>query len=143
MRTYLLIGVALMGFVIGCGVSDQAADDDSQTNATATEEAAVPSANDLARCRSKGGKPFRASGWSGSVAGLSCRQGGRLIQTRFIQAFGRSGLQNSDPRLIRNSDPGAFRSAGFACSSYPLGDGSGWHLICARAGEALSFYLTP
>ena len=49
----------------------------------------------------------------------------------------------SESEQIRLSDPGTFQSAGFDCASFPLPDGMGWHMICARADQEISFYFTP
>jgi hypothetical protein len=138
---HFVLSVLVIGVIGGCG-----ADDDSsvaETTARASASAKVPGADQMTRCRDQGGASLNASGWTGSVAGLSCREAGRLILNRFAPDFGRSGTPASEYPSIRNSDPASFRSAGFRCSSYPLVGGLGWHLICGRPGEALSFYLTP
>ena len=84
-----------------------------------------------------------AVGWAGSVAGVSCEEAGRLILEHFDRDFGATGLVGSESEQIRLSDPGTFQSAGFDCASFPLPDGMGWHMICGRADQEISFYFTP
>jgi hypothetical protein len=79
-----------------------------------------------------------AAAWGGSVAGISCDAAGRIIDRRFLK-YGGTGRSRS----IRLEDPRTFHSAGFSCTEFPLEDGSGWHTLCDRTDQHISFFFTP
>lgn len=87
---------------------------------------------------------FSAGGWGGSVAGdIGCDAAGGLIQHHFNRDFGQSQFVGSQAEEIRQSDPGRFKSAGYDCASFPLPDGYGWHMLCTRGANQISFFFTP
>jgi hypothetical protein len=70
-----------------------------------------------------------------SVAGMSCREGRRhMYATR-----NSTGTAES----IRTSDPRTFTREGFDCTQFPLEDGFGHHIVCARGDQHVSWYSTP
>jgi hypothetical protein len=77
------------------------------------------------------------SGRGESVAGISCRaRGARPYRFPAKNITGSAGR-------IRHSDPLTFRGHGFDCTQFPLEDGFGWHIVCARGEQHVSFYSTP
>jgi len=77
------------------------------------------------------------SGYGMSVAGTSCREAG--AEPRRLPAKDITGSAGR----IRHSDPRTFKGHGFDCTQFPLEDGFGWHIVCARGEQHLSYYLTP
>src|SRR5215211_737508 len=80
-------------------------------------------------------------GWSGTVAGIGCAPAARLILHHFARDCACRG--GSSYGSIRTANPAPFRSAGFECGSFPLEDGSGWHVVCNRDDTQISFLLHP
>jgi hypothetical protein len=77
------------------------------------------------------------NGFGESVAGISCRaHGARPYRFPARNITGSAGR-------IRQSDPRTFTGHGFDCTQFPLEDGFGWHVVCARGDQHVSFYLTP
>ena len=73
-----------------------------------------------------------------SVSGMSCRAA-KAEQHRFLD----KGDTTSSAARIRTSDPQYFGEDGFACTQFPLEDGFGWHIVCSRGNQQLSYYRTP
>jgi hypothetical protein len=116
--------------------------DDGTATAQAPAEVAVQNpvlTTPVHRCPEQ----TQAAGWAGAVAGISCDEAGHLILDRFDRDFGVSGLVGSAAEQIRLSDPGTFESSGFDCGTFPLPDGMGWHILCGRPDQVISFYFTP
>jgi hypothetical protein len=131
---------AVSAIVAGWGDDDQPAPARSRAQAASSADAVLTT--DLSRCPDSRAANA-ASGWGGSVDGISCGVAGELIIDHFDRDFAASGLSGSDSESIRRSDPGTFRSAGFACASFPLPDGFGWHILCGAPDQEISFYFTP
>jgi hypothetical protein len=70
-----------------------------------------------------------------SVAGISCQHAQRHMPLT-------KGLTGS-AASIRTSDPNAFTYQGFGCTQFPLEDGFGTHIVCAKGGQHFSIYFTP
>jgi hypothetical protein len=119
-----LLATAAMSLACGCGGSSGTSASSSQTTSPKSQP---PVTLHWTRC--SGGS------YGMSVAGISCRaaEGPVLI----------SKNSTGGAESIRKSDPRVFRSAGFDCTQFPLEDGSGWHVICDRASQHMSFYFTP
>jgi hypothetical protein len=121
----------------GCGGGDESTT--TSTTVAATDRGPVHPR--LTHCPASAGGRLAAGGWSGSVAGIGCGRAGRLILNHFIRdcvCRGRSTYES-----IRTANPAPFRSAGFKCGSFPLEDGSGWHVVCDRDDEQVSYFATP
>ncbi len=75
------------------------------------------------------------SSYGTSVAGISCQRANHhLLDTR---------NSASSAAVIRTSDPSTFTKEGFDCTKFPLEDGFGWHIVCARGSRHISWYSTP
>jgi|SRR5215204_1969755 len=119
----------------GCGGSDVT------TTTTTTALQVRPVHSRLTHCPASAGGKLTAGGWSGSVAGIGCGPAGRLILHHFLgDCICRGG---SSYGSIRTANPAPFRSRGFKCGSFPLENGSGWHVLCNRDEEQVSFFVTP
>jgi hypothetical protein len=75
------------------------------------------------------------SSYGTSVAGISCRDAQ-------VHRFETRSSTGSAAR-IRTSDPRTFTQHGFDCTQFPLEDGFGWHIVCARGSQHISWYFTP
>jgi hypothetical protein len=75
-----------------------------------------------------------------SAIGMPCR-----AATAFISSEGalKTDTGHKPGTTIRHSVPRSFNAKGFGCTSFPLADGSGWHAICHRAAQQISFYIRP
>ena len=133
-RIAALAALATVIAACGCGGNEG-------NTTTGAAAARGPVHSRLNHCPASAGGRLTAGWWSGSVAGIGCRPAGRLIQHHFVgDCVCRGG---STYGSIRTANPAAFRSAGFNCGSFPLGDGSGWHVVCNRDDMQISFFFTP
>jgi hypothetical protein len=85
------------------------------------------------------GRPPGAGNWSGSAAGISCARAAHVLPR--VMRYPPGVATNAE--AIRNSPPSRYVRNGFKCLAFPLGDGGGWHELCARGNAAVSFYFTP
>ncbi len=72
-----------------------------------------------------------------SVSGMSCRAAEAEQHRLPVENITGSAAR------IRTSDPLIFAKDGFACTQFPLEDGFGWHIVCSRGNQQLSYYRTP
>jgi hypothetical protein len=97
---------------------------DSSSTTTTTDQTAVH----WSRCPTN-------SGYGMSVAGISCQE----AQRHMPLTKGLTGSATS----IRISDPNTFIYEGFDCTQFPLEDGYGTHIVCAKDDQHFSLYFTP
>lgn len=140
--TVVVIAIALLA---QDGLARDAAPVGAQPDPPPAAALLVP--DGLTRCPTVEGQPLDASGWGGSVVGISCAEAGALIQDRFNHEFpqvlARGRAWPSDAGSIRELDPTTFQTTGFRCAAFPLPDGMGWHILCSDGERAVSFYFTP
>jgi hypothetical protein len=124
----LLLVSALVA--VGCGGNEGANSTQTAVSTTAT----APTT--LSKCHGA------AANWGSSVSGISCEAAGQFIAHHALLDFPQPPHTNSYA-TIKRSKPGEFTSAGFACRFNPLPRGDGWHVACARPGQAVAFDITP
>jgi hypothetical protein len=142
----LLVGGGLYLGFFGGGGSDGGSTaqggSGSGSQAGAGTQSATPSVfrQQFTRCPvSHGNEPPGLGNWGGSVAGMSCAHGAHVL-THLLTYPPHAPSQ---AEAIRKTSPSHFRRNGFDCQAFPLEDGYGWHLLCARRSAAVSFYFTP
>ena len=131
--TGIVLSVLVLALV-ACGGGDG---DSSRSNA-ATQASApngIPTAPRWSRCV--------RGGWDQSVAGLSCRAASRIIKQDLLRFPPQRDVHKNTAAAIYRSAPSSFSGAGFECTAFPLVDGSGWHNVCQKGSQHLSFYFTP
>jgi hypothetical protein len=117
-RPLIVTGLVLALALAACGGSD---------TTTVTSQPPNETALHWSRCPS--------SDYDTSVAGISCRDAQ-------VHRFATPSQTGSAAR-IRTSAPQTFAEDGFDCTQFPLEDGFGWHIVCARGSQHISWYSTP
>ena|SRR5436190_9450167 len=75
-----------------------------------------------------------------STSGISCHAAQGFVDEK---AMGKAPTKGARHHYVPKSAPRNFTAGGFSCTQFPVPDDFGWHYLCSRANQHISFYISP
>jgi hypothetical protein len=75
-----------------------------------------------------------------STSGISCHAAQGFVDEK---AMGKAPTKGARHHYVPKSAPRNFTAGGFSCTQFPVPDNFGWHYLCSRANQHISFYISP
>jgi hypothetical protein len=75
-----------------------------------------------------------------STSGISCHAAQGFVDEK---AMGKAPTKGARHHYVPKSAPRNFTAGGYSCTQFPVPEDFGWHYLCSRANQHISFYISP